>query len=159
MSEDTSASSTTDVQTITLAGDHRLEVRRGSTDDVLLVHTPDGRAGISITVGPHGIAVHVAGGDLSLSTSGALSIQAEDLALHGRRSLALTTDGDASLVARGDLRSEARIQNIRARLGNVNVEANDDVRLDGERIRLNSPDLPGLTPRTSERARPPRSDI
>jgi hypothetical protein len=40
-------------------------------------------------------------------------------------------------VADGDLKTEARIQEIRARLGNVNVSANDDVRIDGERVMVN----------------------
>jgi hypothetical protein len=35
------------------------------------------------------------------------------------------------------LDSQARIQNITAVLGNVNVKANDDVRMNGERVRMN----------------------
>jgi hypothetical protein len=31
----------------------------------------------------------------------------------------------------------ARIQNITAELGNVNLQANDDVKIDGERILMN----------------------
>jgi hypothetical protein len=41
------------------------------------------------------------------------------------------------LQASGDLHSEARIQNVTATLGDVNVRANDDVKLSGERVRVN----------------------
>lgn len=37
----------------------------------------------------------------------------------------------------GDIATRAREQVIEARLGDVRVKANDDVKLNGERIRLN----------------------
>jgi len=126
------------VETIRLVGDHALEVVRDPEKNVLRVLTPDRKAGLSITITPQGISLHVAGGDLTLATDGALAIQAEELALHGRRGVSISSDGDATLRAAGDIHSEGRIQNIRARLGNVNVKANDDVKLDGERIKLNA---------------------
>ena len=52
-------------------------------------------------------------------------------------SVSLNTDGDLALRAAGALTSEARIQNLTATLGDVNVRANDDVKMQGERIRMN----------------------
>lgn len=127
-----------DVATIALTASHMLEVARAEGRDVLRVLTPDGRAGVHITITPQGIALHVAGGDLTLRSDGALNLQAETLALHGKRGVSITSEGDARMEVTGDLTTEARIQNIRARLGNVNVTANDDVKLAGERIRLNT---------------------
>lgn len=135
------------VQTIELIHDHSLEIRRSISQNVLRVVSLDGRAGISITVSDRGITVNVSGGDLTLQTSGALSIDAEKLSLHGREGVVVSSGGDASLRVVGDFDAEARIHNIRASLGNVNVRANDDVCLDGERIRLNSPNLRQLTPK------------
>ena len=126
------------VQTIPVGHGHVLELEQGPGDNVLRILTPDGKAGLSITIGPDGIRVDVRGGDLSLHAEGALSIDADRLALRGRSGVSIESDGDASLKVAGDLHSEARIQNIRARLGNVNVQANDDVKLNGERIRLNT---------------------
>jgi hypothetical protein len=42
-----------------------------------------------------------------------------------------------SIDTPGDIHSEACSQKITAHLGNVDIKANDDVTLDGERIRMN----------------------
>ncbi len=126
------------VDTIALAGRHVLEVVRDGEQNVLRVLTADRSAGLLITIDARGISLQVSGADVVLQTAGKLAIDAEELSLHGRKAVAITSDGDATLKATGDLSSEARIQNIRARLGNVNVVANDDVKLNGERIRLNT---------------------
>ncbi len=127
-----------EVQTIPVGHGHVLELQQGAGDNVLRIVGPDGGAGLSITIGPAGIRVDVKGGDLSLHAEGAIAIDAERLALRGRSGVTIESDGDASLRVAADLSTEARIQNIRARLGNVNVQANDDVKLLGERIRLNT---------------------
>ena len=41
------------------------------------------------------------------------------------------------LAATGDMQLEARVQDITATQGNVNVKANDDVCLHGERVKVN----------------------
>lgn len=125
-------------EVLALAHEHVLEIERSAEDQILRIRTPDGRAGLAITITSAGIRLDVTGGDLTLHTQGALSIDAEELSLHGRKSVAISTTGDATLRAEGDLHTEGRIQNIRARLGNVNVQANDDVKLLGERVRLNT---------------------
>jgi hypothetical protein len=127
-------------ETLTLISGHALDVQRTSENNVLRVMLPDGAVGISITITPQGITMNVVGADLLLQTTGALAVRADTLSLHGERSVSVTTGGDATLKATGDMYSEARIQNIQATLGNVNVRANDDVQLDGERIRLNAPE-------------------
>jgi len=129
-------------ETLTLLGGHALDVERTSDKNVLRIVRPDGVVGISITITPQGMTMSLAGADLLLETTGALAVRADTLSLHGERSVSVTTGGDAIFKATGDMYSEARVQNVKATLGNVNVWANDDVKLDGERIRLNSPDAP-----------------
>jgi hypothetical protein len=126
------------IQVLELAGDHALEVRRGPEDDVLSIVGPTG-AGISISVTREGITVTLAGAGLRLQTTGALAIHADALALHGTRGVSISTGGDAEIRAAGDLRTSGAAQRIEARSGNVDIEANDDVCVDGERVRLNSP--------------------
>ncbi|MCK6588391.1 MAG: hypothetical protein HUU21_36070 [Polyangiaceae bacterium] len=128
------------VETLKLIGDHALEVRRGPESSVLRIVAPDGKLGISIAITREGMKLSLEGANVELSTSGSLAIRADELSLHGERGISMTTSGDAAIRAAGDLRSEARIQTIEAKLGNVNVKANDDVCLDGERVRLNCPD-------------------
>ncbi|MGD0835583.1 MAG: hypothetical protein ABSB49_02945 [Polyangia bacterium] len=66
-----------------------------------------------------------------------MAIEAGQLRLHGRDGVSLSTEGYLKLQVAGDLHSEARVQNVTATLGDVNVRANDDVKMTGERIRMN----------------------
>ena len=59
------------------------------------------------------------------------------VAIHGRRDVSISSGGDATVEAAGDLETFARAQHHTANLGNVNIRANDDVRLNGERVRMN----------------------
>ncbi|NVB37693.1 hypothetical protein G6O69_07600 [Pseudenhygromyxa sp. WMMC2535] len=123
---------------IALHGEHTLEIRRSAEQDLLEVTGPTGVAGLCISIDAEGISLQVTGTKVTLATRGALAIRADELALHGNRGVTITSDADASFRAAGDIHTEGRIQTIRARLGNVNVEANDDVKLEGERIKLNA---------------------
>jgi len=114
-------------------------VRRGPDDDVLSLVGPTG-AGISISVTREGITLTLTGAGMRLQTPGKLAIHAGELALHGARGVSITTGGDAEIRAAGDLLTSARAQRVEARAGSVAVEASDDVSLDGERVRLNSPE-------------------
>lgn len=86
--------------------------------------------------GRKGLALNT-GGDLDIRAAGNLAIDAKSVAINGREKLAHTSNGDVEIQADGVLHSEARAQEIVADLGNVNIKANDDVTLDGERIRMN----------------------
>ena len=48
-----------------------------------------------------------------------------------------STEGNVKETVRGDHSTEARIVDVRARRGDVRIKANDDVRLQGERVKLN----------------------
>ena len=76
-------------------------------------------------------------GSLRLEASGGLAVDAKHVAIHGREGLTLSSGRDANIEVAGDLHSHARIQNLTADLGNVNVKANDDVMLNGERVMVN----------------------
>ena len=75
---------------------------------------------------------------LTIETKDALELIGRRVALRGREGVEIESGADATMNIAGDLTSTARIQNLRASVGNVNVKANDDVRLIGERIKLNT---------------------
>lgn len=63
----------------------------------------------------------------------------------GRAAVELSSEGDVTLGARNlhlraaeELSAEGHAVRLRSRRGDVAIRANDDVRLDGERIKLNS---------------------
>lgn len=124
-------------QELELRGEQRLRLERGPDGDLIQLCDARGRLTLSIQVTDSGPVLRFEGGGLRIQAAGELTLEAEELHLHGRAGLDLTTGGDLALVADGDLASEARIQEIRARLGNVNIAANDDVRIDGERVMVN----------------------
>jgi len=122
---------------VRLRGQQSLHFRNDAEMDLIQLRDSRGRVTLSIEVTEAGPVLRFEGEELRLSAAGGLTLEAEDLRLHGRASLSLTTGGDLDLVAQGDMATQARIQHIRATLGNVNIAANDDVRIDGERVMVN----------------------
>jgi len=118
----------------------RTEARVGG--DVLEIIAPDGRVCLQIVLTPEGPRVQIASAALQVRTQGSLQVECETLSIHARESISLRADGDVSIDAGRMLETEAWGQEIRARRGDVHLEANDDVLLDGERVRLNSPRTP-----------------
>ena len=124
-------------RTFELIGQQALVVESAEGGDLLKIVAPDGRVRLAIAITPDGPVLELGGMGVMIRSSGPLAIDAERIALHGRNGLQISTGGDAAIRAEGDLTSVARIQNISASLGNVNVKANDDVRLNGERVMMN----------------------
>jgi hypothetical protein len=124
-----------------LVGRHQLLVERTPSANVLRLLGKNGEVCLSIEVTQAGPVLRFEGAALKLEASGDLMIEAERLAFVGRSEVVLDSGGDLLVHAERDLHSKARIQNITADLGNVNVKANDDVRINGERVRVNCDDI------------------
>jgi hypothetical protein len=120
-----------------LAGEQLLQVQRHSHAHVLRLFGSDGALCLTILVTPEGPVIQLDTGNVTLQVSGALAIDAQSIALRSREGITLDAEGDATVRVAGHLQTEARSQAITARRGDVAVYANDDVRLDGERIRMN----------------------
>jgi hypothetical protein len=125
------------VQTVPLVAGQHLLIEQLPERNLLQIVGPDGQARFSLEITRDGPVLRFDRGGLTIRAAGPLAIDAEAVAIHGREGVAITSGGDALIAARGDLESRARIQNLTAVLGNVNIRANDDVKLDGERIRMN----------------------
>ena len=122
---------------LALTGGHELALSRAGEQDVLQIRGTGGQVILTIEVTSRGPVLRFEGASLTLEAAGDLSICADTLRLSGRSGLALESQGDVRLETPGDLHLVARVQNIRASLGNVNIGANDDVRLNGERVMVN----------------------
>ena len=123
-------------QNIELPGGQCLELRVDGDDSILSINA-SGTTVISIRITKHGAELIFEDG-IQLRTQGNLTLDGDYVTLHAREELRLESDGEVNICAKGDLHTEGRIQNIRAKLGNVNVKANDDVKLRAERILLNT---------------------
>jgi hypothetical protein len=125
------------VRTLPLQGGHELSLVRATEQDVLCIRSSSGQTVLVIEVTERGPVLRFEGASLAIEARGELSISAETLRLAGRSGLEVQSQGDIRLDTPGDLHATARVHNIRASLGNVNIGANDDVRLNGERVMVN----------------------
>jgi hypothetical protein len=116
-------------QSLEVAGERTLVLKRSDGGDTLTLKDRDGKLAVSIVVTPDAITLHLGGACIEVNVERSLSIAAEHIALHGREGLALQTEGT--------LATTGRRQQLTATHGNVDVKANDDVKLNGERILLN----------------------
>jgi hypothetical protein len=127
----------TNKQIIELVADQQLVVEKVHDDNILNIVGSNGLVTLSIQVTPEGPLLRIEGSSLAIQATGNLAIDAKHVVIQGREGMALATGGDVHIKADGDFHSTARVQKITAELGDVDVKANDDVKLDGERIRLN----------------------
>ena len=125
MSEDPSVPVRTGLE---LMGQHRIELRRDPAVDTVELIGRDGKIVLAIEITEAGPVLRFEGAGLTLRAAGDLTLEAKRLTLHAEEALVLSTGGDLDFAATGDLRSTARTQTITADLGDVRVEANDDVR-------------------------------
>jgi hypothetical protein len=130
-------------QQLSLVGGQTLMLTRSAhpleslSEDLLEIIGPNGRPTVVIRVGADGASVELAGGPVVLKVDGDLRIEAERLQLHGSDRLSLSSGNDAELVVAESLTTIAKRQSVTSTRGDVRIQANDDVRLDGERIRMN----------------------
>ncbi len=125
------------MESVALVGRQQLVIEHRETDDTLQIYGSDGRLTLTVRVTPEGLMLVVDGAGLAIRATGALTVDAQRVAIRGREGIVLHSDADACLSAAGSIDLSAERQELRATRGDVRVSANDDVRLDGERIRMN----------------------
>ena len=124
-------------QTIELIGDRQLVVEHRPAENVLQIVGADGRVSLSIHITPAGPVLRFEGSGLIVQTAGALEIDAQRVLIQGREGVAIASGGDAVIQVAGALSLQADAQQLTARLGDIEIRANDDVAVNGERIRMN----------------------
>jgi hypothetical protein len=117
------------VEAIPVAGERRLVLRRAGGSDAITIYERNGTAAVTVVVTQGAITLSLGGANLEIEVERDLSITAQSLHLTGREAVAIATEGALSTTGRS--------QTITSTHGNVEVKANDDVKLEGERILLN----------------------
>jgi hypothetical protein len=117
-------------------GQHVLVIQRTATGGVLSLATADGSQPIEIEITPTGPILRLRTG-LAVSVAGPISLSADSLTIQTQKQLSLISGGTLNIEAAGDLTTVADAQTISARLGDVRLDANDDVVLRGERVKMN----------------------
>jgi uncharacterized protein (DUF2345 family) len=102
-----------------------------------VVRSPTGQIELSVRFTEQGPVLSFAGAALDLVSPGAVTLDCGSLRVRARDDITLETSGDIVQNAKGALRSEADDVSVRSRVGDLKLVANDDVIVEGERIRLN----------------------
>lgn len=123
-------------QDIDLPSGQRLELRVDGDDSIVSINAADTNV-LSIRITREGAKL-IFEDSINLCTKGDVSFDGGRVTFRAREELRLESEGEISIYAKGDVHTEGRIQNIRAKQGNVNIKANDDVKLRAERILLNN---------------------
>jgi hypothetical protein len=131
-------------RTLPLVANQTLVLERTDDGNLLTIVGADGQVRLSVQITPAGPILRLEGSGLMIQTTGDLAIDAQRIALHGREGVAISSGANASIQVAGELTTEARSQNISAVLGDVSVHANDDVKLNGERVKLNCSEIKQL---------------
>lgn len=115
---------------------YQLTVESDDRGSVIRLRADDNAEPLRVEFGPAGPILYI-GSSVGISVTGDLRIAARRVDVHGRDGVAFHSGANICMTCDGDLVSVAREQQICASLGDVRIEANDDVKLLGERIRLN----------------------
>lgn len=123
------------VPSMNLSHGRTLAVRRGPSDvDEVLVRSPSGDIELSIAIGPNGPRLRLRAVDIELVAEGRLSMQCAELDLQ--------VQGPGTIRAGGALELQGEDVHIAAAAGEIAIQANDDIKLQGERIQLNCDEQP-----------------
>jgi hypothetical protein len=116
-------------ETLTFSSGRTVECRVVDGRDEVIVRGIAGDVELEVLLTPSGPVLRFRAAELVLESKGRLALDCHDFALRTR--------GDALLDVQGDLQATARATEIESRRGDVQITANDDVKLNGERVKLN----------------------
>ena len=114
---------------------NQVEIDRESKE--LRIIGIDGNVSLRIYLTEQGPVIDLKAAAFRIQADQQIQLESPQIHIKAGEKLTLSSEGDLSQEVKGDIHSKARIQNIEADLGNVNIKANDDVKLDGERVKLN----------------------
>jgi hypothetical protein len=143
-------SETLATRNVVLPSGRTIEVHSESDADVLRFRAPSGECVLTIHVTDAGPVVRLGAAALEVRAATRLSLDCDEFQLRATKSAAIDVGGDliervggsAHRVVRGEATLEARHARVEARPGGIELRANDDVRVTGERVLLNSDDPP-----------------
>lgn len=110
------------------------------------ISSPDGVVELSVRCTPGGCVLRFASAQLELATPGRLDVRCRELVVDAEQSVALSSGGDftshiagnSTTTVGGRLQADADELFLHTRRGDALIQANDYVRLVGEKVLLNS---------------------
>lgn len=133
-----------------LASGRSLEIAEEGAGERIQVRSAEGQILVSIRLTDEGPVLSLAGVSLELTAAKTLSLACDTLRIQAAQDAAVEVGGSLHERVRGSVvreagrsaRTTAREVKVEASPGGVEIRANDDVDIVGERVRLNSEDPP-----------------
>lgn len=114
-----------------------VEVTPRGDEDRMTVRSPSGQIELTVRLTAEGPSLLFQGVDIQLSGTKDVSINCDTFQVDAKKAIRIESRGDLSERIEGRAVIEAKSVEVRATLGSVSLDANDDVALTGERIFLN----------------------
>jgi hypothetical protein len=105
--------------------------------DEVTIRGPAGEVLLEVALTPAGPVLRFHAAQVQLDCKGSFQVRCESFEVQTAGNIVQQAGGDLIQNAAGDVRVESTEMSFEARRGNVDVRANDDVNLNGERVRLN----------------------
>lgn len=122
---------------VLLSMDNGYEVLVAPQSNQLFVSDPSGVISLQITMTDQGPLLQMKSAILDIEAEQKLSLSAEEVEVHAKKQLNIQSDGEMTETISGERSSTAEAYAHTARLGDFQVKANDDIKLNGERVKLN----------------------
>lgn len=146
---------------VALRSGHEVEIRERGREGSLSIRSSGGEILLSVRITEQGPVISLSGASIEIKADKHLALSCETLAIEATEDASIEVGGGLHERVRGCVvreagrssRTSAREVKIDASPGGVVIEANDDVDIKGERVRLNSDDPPMPLTREEHRAR------
>ncbi|UQA54607.1 hypothetical protein [Polyangium aurulentum] len=136
--------------TMTLPSGRSIEAASEGGDDTLRILAPGGTCVLTVQLTAEGPVLRFEGASLQIAAAKRLELSCEELSVRASGGAAIDVGGDleervggsAKRAVRGTAATTATRVDLEATPGGIDLRANDDVRIQGERVMLNSDDPP-----------------
>jgi len=124
---------------------HRLAIHNKNECDIVSVRNAEGLTLFTIEVSDQGASLNIEAENINLVAAKKLNLSAADINITSNKELHITSEGNLfqqvkgnkTIKTHGENFETAKSHHIKAFLGDVKLSANDDVKLNGERVKLN----------------------
>jgi len=124
---------------------HSVAIIEKNKKDLIQVRNAQGVTLFTIEVSDEGTNLNIEAENINIKANKTLHLSGENIDLESKKDLYLKSKGDFNQYVKGNKTIEtqgenietAKTQYIKAYLGDVKLKANDDIKLNGERVKLN----------------------
>ena len=124
---------------------HTLAIHNEDNCDVIKVRNAKGLVLFTIEVSSAGATLNIEAENICISAANKLTLSANEVNIASEKHLNLKSNGNLdqqvkgnkTITTEGDNIETAKTQQLNAYLGDIKLKANDDIKLNGERVKLN----------------------